>query len=119
MTGNGSKELEKRDPNERPADRKVQRSKEKFNRAFKWILIIGLIILGGVIYTLVFRGVNQADTCQAIRKNDIIFRKLLIHGRAVSLKQVQGGVTNKVTTEKQIKGFYNPALKELAEINCG
>lgn len=117
-----SKQEEHRDLSERPADRRVERST---NRALRWMKIAGVVaifILLGVIYTIKFHSITQADannaSCKALHKSLHVLNKYIIHQEGKSIENVEKGITSATTSVPEIEAFIEPTLEEIHNIKC-
>jgi len=116
----------RRDPNERAADRELEKAKKKFWRWIRNLAIVGLLILAGIIYTLKFHSVTKHDAavassaaaCRAVHQSLQVLQKYIIHQERKSIENVEAGITSATTSLPELKAFYQPTLEEIKEIRC-
>lgn len=103
-------------------ERKLERSKRKFDKAWKYAVGGGLTLALAIGYTVGFHDITKKDasnaSCQALHRSLTVVQKYLIHQESKSIENVEAGITTATTTIPEVKRFYKPTLEEIHNINC-
>lgn len=103
-------------------ERKLERSKRKFDRAWHWG-IAGFVLLALVIgYTIIFHDITKQDasnaSCEALHRSLRVVERYIIHQEGKSIENVEAGITSSTTSIPELRQFYQPTIEEIHDISC-
>jgi hypothetical protein len=101
---------------------KIDKSEKRLRKWLVGLGIVVMIVLGSSGFFVLNQHYSHVDAkstaCNAVEKNNAIFKEFVVHIRDKSIQNVKAGVTSQTTSLKEIKHFFHPTIKAINEVSC-